>query len=137
MTAVVATLAFEMYLIACCLFAPLDKKAFEIELREGQRAKGMVMYVERTDAGFMIYGDKEKKEGGIAVKKTGDRYVVVQERLGKSAEFAIDNAKAGITPLEKPGKYVREIQGQKVTFELAEGTRKVYLEHDDKVFIIR
>lgn len=132
-----ATLAFELYLIACCLFASADKKVFEIEVREGQRANGLVMYVERTDAGFVVYGDKEKKKDGIPVKKTGDRYVVVKERGGKKAEFVIDNAKAGISPMEKAGKYVKEIDGQKITFELTEGTRKVYQEHNDKRFIIK
>lgn len=38
---------------------------------------------------------------------------------------------------QQQGKYVKEIDGQKVTFELAEGTRKVYQEHNDKVFIVR
>jgi hypothetical protein len=137
MTEVVATLAFELYLMACCLFAPADKMAFEIELREGQSAKGPVMYVERTDTGFMIYGDKEKKGDAISVKKAGERYVVSQERGGKKTESVIDNAKAGIIPLEKDGKYVKEIDGKKVAFELKEGTRKVYQDYNDKLFMVR
>jgi acylphosphatase len=133
----VATLAFELYLMACCLFAPADKMAFEIELREGQRANGIVMYVERADSGFMIYGDKEKKGEALPVKKVGERYVVAKEGGGKKTGIVIDNAKAGITPLEKDGKYVREIDGKRVTFELKEGTRKVYQDLNDKTFTVR
>lgn len=134
----IATLALELYLIACCLFAPADKKTFEIAVQEGQRDKAaMTYYVERTDAGFSIYGDKEKKGQCISVKKDGERYVVVQERGGKKTEYAIDNSKAQIAPLEKDGKYTKEIEGAKVTFELKEGARKVYQEHVGKLFLVK
>ena len=130
-------MALELYLIACCLFAPADRESFEIELREGQRTDGGVMYVQRTDAGFSIYGDKERRGGVISVKKTGDRYAVVRDRGGKRTEFVIDNSKAGIRPLEKDGKYIKEVEGLKLTFEIKEGTRKVYQERKDKLFILK
>ena len=130
-------LAFELYLIACCLFAPVDKKTFEIELREGKSDKvTMNLYVERTDAGFSIYGDKDKKAAFFSVKKDGERYVLVQESGGKKTEYAIDNSKAQIKPLEKDGKFIKEIEGAKVAFELKDGARKVYQEHNDKLFLV-
>lgn len=137
MTETVVTLAFELYLIACCLFAPAGKKDFEIELREGQREKGVVMYVERTATGFSIYGNKEKKGDVSAITRDGERYVLIQERGGKKKEYAIDNSKVQITPLETDGSYVKEIDGSKVTFECKQGMRKIYQEHKDKLFVVR
>jgi hypothetical protein len=106
-------------------------------VRDGQGDKGVVMYVERTDAGFSIYKDKEMKGDSLSVKKDGERYVVVQEKGDKKTEYVIDNAKARIHPLEKEGKYITEIGGIKVKFELKEGTRKVYQDHCDRFFLVR
>jgi len=137
----VMTLAFNLYLIACCLFAPADSKTFEIELREAQggifKEKGVIMYVERTDTGFSIYADKERKGDHLTVKKDGDRYVITQESGGKKTECVIDNSKAKIAPLDKDGEYTREIEGCKLTFELKDGKRKVYQKNNDTMFLVR
>jgi hypothetical protein len=132
-----ATLALEVYLIACCLFAPAGKKTFEIEVRQGKGDKGVVRYVERTDSGFSIYKDKAMKGDAISVKKDGERYVVVRESGDEKREYVIDNAKAGVHPLEKEGEYTTQIGGIKVTFELKAGTRKVTQKHSDRFFLVR
>ena len=137
MTEAFVTLAFDLYLIASCLFAPADKKTFEIELREGQQDAGTVMYVERTDAGFAIYGDKERKGESTTVKKDGVRYSLFEELNGKKMEYTIDNSKVGIVPLAKDGKYTKNIGGAKVIFECKDGVRKVYQEDSDRLCLVR
>jgi hypothetical protein len=137
MTEAVITLAFELYLIACCLFAPGDKKEFEIELREGKQEQGIVMYVDRTASGFSIYGNKEKKGDAMTVRKDGERYILIQERGGKKEEHAIDNSKITITSLDKDGSYIKEIGTSKVIFERKQGIQKIYQKNNDKIFLVR
>lgn len=132
-----ATLAFQLYIIACCLFAPADKKNFEIELREGQRDKGAVLYAERTGTGFSIYKTQERKGDGIEIRRDAERYVWAQEQGDKRTDYAIDNSRAQITPLQADGSYAKNIDGAKVMFECKQGVRKVYQEHNDKLFLVR
>lgn len=133
----VVSLAFEMYVIACCLFAPADQKSFEIELREGHSPSGITLgYVERTDTGFSLYSSQDRKKEG-AIRKNGERYVLVAEHGGEKKEYLVDNSQAKIVPLAEEGRYVRRLDGHPVIFERKKGECMVSEENGDKFFFVR
>jgi hypothetical protein len=131
-------LAFQLCLIVCCLFAPAEKKTFEIEMRDGKQDKGVVLFVQRTESGFSVYSDREMKGSAIRIEKEqGERYVITEEKGGKTVDHIIDNGTLGIAPLEKEGRFTKEINGCNVQFELSKGVRTVHPEGDKKTFRVR
>jgi hypothetical protein len=131
MEAVTATLGFKLFLIAACLFAPVDKTEFKVECYEDNR-QVFTMYAQRTETGYSLYSDKDMKSKPTTIVKTGSTFTMGDGRKARS----IDNSKIRITPFKKNGSYKRSIGKAEVIFEYKKNVRKVYQDHSDKYFIV-
>lgn len=132
MVPITITLGFKLFLIAACLFAPVDKPQFKIEYYENKK-KILTLYVERTNKGYFLYSDKDTKKKPMFIAKNGNTFTIGDGEKASS----IDNSKVKLIPFMKNGSYKRIIGKAEVLFEYKDSIRKIYQKASAKYFIVR